>query len=103
MNTFTMSLAEYLAEKDEDALAPGDKLARLTSSNERLNTRSWTEAELQAIPENMLEMAFGASAVLQAEFGDLGTLQAYLRACRDGVVRRWKKESQRGNDAVTAP
>ena len=87
MSTTSMSLEQYKVEQAERGLSADDKLKRLTGGSERLKTHSWTDEELQAIPEDMVQFAFEQSAALQREFGELSTFQAYRKAMAAGRAR----------------
>ena len=86
MITASMTQAEYEAQQAAQSLTADEKLTRLTSDSQQLKTRSWTDEELQSIPENLVEFAFQNSATLQREFGDFEKFLAYRRAVARGQV-----------------
>lgn len=81
------TLSEYRAEQAELRMSADDKLKRVTVGNERLNAHVWTDEQIQAIPENLIEFAYEHSASLRKEFSSLATFQAYRRAMKNGVAR----------------
>ena len=87
MRTASMSLEQFKAEQAERNVSADDRLKRLTGGSERLKTHSWTDEKLQAIPEDMVQLAFEQSTALQREFGDLAKLQAYRKALAAGRAR----------------
>lgn len=93
MITLSMSLDEYLQEVSPQSVSPDDGLKRLAGGSETLKTRHWANADLQAIPAELVQFAFEHSEALQKEFGSFSVLSAYGQAhgagwARIAVVRR---------------
>ena len=87
MVTASMTLAEYRAEQAGRNLSADDRLKRLNGGSERLKTHSWTDEQLQGIPEDLVQFAYENSEALQKEFGDLTKLRAYRKAMAAGRAR----------------
>ncbi len=87
MRTASMNLEQWKAEQAEQNLSADQKLKRVTGGNERLNAHAWTDEQIQAIPEDLVQFAFEHSEALRKEFSSLATFQAYRRAMRNGVAR----------------
>lgn len=87
MGTYSMSFEECKAERAARSVTTEDKVQHLTLESERLRLRTWSDGEILAIPEDLVELAFQSSGRLQEEFRSLGAFQAYRRACAAGVAR----------------
>ena len=87
MVTASMTLAQYKAEQAEQKMTVREKLSRLAGRSERLNARAWTDEQIQAIPEDLVQFAYEHSEALRKEFSSLATFQAYRRAMKNGVAR----------------
>ncbi|MEO7863586.1 MAG: hypothetical protein ABIU05_24745 [Nitrospirales bacterium] len=81
------TLKEYRAEQAELRMSTEDRLKRVTGSNERLNTHAWTDAQLLAIPEELVQFAYEHSEALRQEFSSFETFQAYIRTMKRGAAR----------------
>jgi hypothetical protein len=88
MVTATMSLTDYRAEKAQRGVSADVKMKRLTGDSGRLRTHHWTDAQLLAIPEALVQFAFEQSSALQQEFGDLACFLAYRSARVHGLAGR---------------
>lgn len=82
-----MTFKEYQAEQAERNVSVADKLKRLTGDSKTLNTHPWSDAQLRAIPEELVQYAFEHSLTLQEEFGTFSCFMAYRRADAAGVAR----------------
>lgn len=87
MVTASMTLAQYKAEQAEKNMSVGEKLSRLAGRNEHLNAHAWTDEQIQAIPEDLVQFAYDHSEALRKEFSSLATFQAYRRAMKNGMAR----------------
>lgn len=81
------TLKEYRAELAQRNVSADDRLKHLIVGSDRLTTHQWTDAQIQAIPEDLVMLAYEQSATLQQEFGDLATFLAYRRAHGKGLAR----------------
>jgi hypothetical protein len=82
-----MTLAEYRTEQAEKNMSVGEKVTRLNGRNEHLNSHAWTDEQLLAIPEDLVQFAYEHSEALRKEFSSLTTFQAYRRAMKNGSAR----------------
>ena len=87
MVTESMTLKEYRAEQAEKNMPVGEKLSRLNGRSEHLNAHRWTDEQLLAIPEELVQLAYEQSATLQEEFSDIAKFRAYIEAIKNGRAR----------------
>lgn len=87
MVTCSMNLDEFRADQAGRGVPAHDRLKRLTGDSERLRTRHWTDGEIMAIPDDLIQLAHEESATLREEFGSLSALMAYRRAVGKGQAR----------------
>ena len=75
----TVTHEEFLAEQATQKLSTADKVNALTASNTPLDAKAWSDQQLRAIPDALLEFAWNNSAGLRKEFVTFGAFVAYRR------------------------
>ena len=87
MTVLKKTFQQYLEEKAELSVPPAVKLTRLTGRSEQLSSRAWTDEQIKAIPDELVQFAYDNSAALRKEFGAVTTLAAYREAFAAGQTK----------------
>ncbi len=77
MVTLKITQQQHCEEQAQQTLSTADRVHKLTARNEQLDHHSWTDQQIQSIPDELVEFAFENSASLRQEFKSLNTFLAY--------------------------